>query len=80
MIYTAIYQNGQGKLSHEITKGNVSRIDAWLDAAREGGAKDKCLVALIPGSHPVYFYSDFVKSLLMKENNDVKNHDLFDNR
>ena len=80
MIYTAIYQNSQGKLSHEITKSNVSRIDAWLDAAKEGGANDQCLVALVPGVHPVYFYSDFVKSLSVMENNDVKNHDLFDNK
>ena len=80
MIYTAIYQNSQGQLSYEVYKGHMNRQDAWLAAASQGGSKDKCLMALVPGVHPVYFYSDFVDS--MSDNkpheDEIKQHDLFE--
>ena len=79
MIYTAIYQNTQGKLSYWTMAGPASRHDAWLKAARAGGAQDKCLVALVPGVHPVYFYSDFVEDFSQyTEPDDIKNHDLYE--
>tara|TARA_B100000282_G_scaffold162528_1_gene117420 strand:- start:199 stop:459 length:261 start_codon:yes stop_codon:yes gene_type:complete len=78
MIYTAIYQNSQGNLSYETYSGHMSRADAWIDAAKKGGANDKCLVALVPGVHPVYFYSDYVNSVSEVNNNEIKNHDLFE--
>ena len=78
MIYTAIYQTSQGELSHETFKGQTSRKDAWLSAATHGGANDKCLVALVPGVHPVYFYSDFVQSMADAQPDGVKQIDLFD--
>ncbi len=62
MIYTAIYQNTQGVLNSETYSGDMNRSDAWLSAAKQGAANDKCLIALVPGVHPVYFYSDFVES------------------
>ena len=78
MIYTAIYQNSQGELSYETYSGHMNRSDAWLNAAKQGGAVDKCLVALVPGVHPVYFYSDFVDNLSVKTPNDeVKHHDVY---
>ena len=78
MIYTAIYQNSQGNLSYETYSGNMSRSDAWVEAAKKGGANDKCLIALVPGVHPVYFYSDYVNSVSEVNNNEIKNHDLFE--
>ncbi len=79
MIYTAIYQSAQGELSCETYTGHMNRPDAWLDAAKQGGANNKCLVALVPGVHPVYFYSDFVDSTSTKTiDNSIKQHDLFE--
>tara|TARA_B000000557_G_scaffold219311_1_gene187034 strand:+ start:682 stop:942 length:261 start_codon:yes stop_codon:yes gene_type:complete len=79
MIYTAIYQNSQGKLTYDTYNGHMSRQDAWLEAAKIGGTKDLCLVALVPGVHPVYFYSDFVESVSAKDaSSEIKSHDLFE--
>ena len=78
MIYTAIYQDTLGNLTHEIYTGHVNRNEAWLAAATQGGSNDKCLIALVPGSHPVYFYSDFVKSNSDASGDEVKSHDLFE--
>ena len=77
MIYTAIYQNGQGKMTYETYKGHMNRKDAWLAAAQQGGASNKCLIALVPGAHPVYFYDDFVDSVA-RSRSDLQNHDLFE--
>ena len=78
MIYTAIYQNSLGDLTYDTYSGQMSRQAAWLEAARIGGANDKCLIALVPGVHPIYFYSDFVESVLENEGPGIKNHDLFE--
>ncbi len=78
MIYTAIFQNSQGNLSYETYNGHMSRSEAWIAAAKQGGANDKCLVALVPGVHPVYFYSDFVDSVADSAHSELRNHDLFD--
>ena len=80
MIYTAIYQNSQGEMSYETYSGHMNRSDAWLSAAKQGGASNKCLVALVPGVHPVYFYSDFVDSVSdsAPREDDIKQHDLFE--
>lgn len=79
MIYTAIYQNSQGGLSYSTYMGQMSRHSAWLEAAKTGGAQDKCLVALVPGVHPVYFYSDFVDDFTdLSDVSNIKNHDLYE--
>ena len=79
MIYTAIYQNSQGELSYSTYMGQMSRHSAWLEAAKTGGAQDKCLVALVPGVHPVYFYSDFVDDFSdLSDTSGIKNHDLYE--
>lgn len=79
MIYTAIFQNSQGELSHETHYGSMNRQESWLEAASRGGANDKCLVALVPGSHPVYFYADFVESVSSDSKSDeIKQHDLYE--
>ena len=79
MIYTAIYQNSQGEMTYETYSGHMNRSDAWLSAAKQGGANNKCLVALVPGVHPVYFYSDFVDHVSTNRNdNSIKQHDLFE--
>ena len=78
MIYTAIYQNTQGKLSYWTLPGPATRHDAWLKAAQAGGAQDKCLIALVPGVHPVYFYSDFVEDFSEETAADeIKQHDVY---
>ena len=78
MIYTAIFQNSQGALSYETYTGHMNRSDAWLSAAKQGGANDKCLIALVPGVHPVYFYSDFIENLSVKTAADeIKQHDVY---
>ena len=46
-------------------------------AAQQGGANNKCLIALVPGVHPVYFYDDFADSMLQNQS-DIKRHDLFE--
>ncbi len=79
MIYTAIYQNSQGELSYSTYMGQMSRHSAWLEAAKTGAAQDKCLVALVPGVHPVYFYSDFVDDFSdLSDTSSIKNHDLYE--
>ena len=77
MIYTAIFQNAQGKLFTSRYTGVVSRSDAWLSAAQMGGSEGNCLIALVPGDHPVYFYDNFVKDSSPRDRTGVQNHDLF---
>ena len=60
MIYTAIFQNAQGKLITSRYTGHISRKEAWLNAAKMGSSNGDCLIALVPGDHPVYFYENFV--------------------
>mgnify|MGYP001435786077 CR=1 FL=1 len=60
MIYTAIFQDPQGQLSHSRYTGVINRKEAWVSAARMGGSNNLCLLALVPGDHPVYFYDNFV--------------------
>ncbi len=77
MIYTAIYQNSQGELTTETYKGEMSRKHAWLEAAQLGGAKDKCLIALVPGVHPVYFYADYAAAV-SGEMSESQTHDVYE--
>lgn len=77
MIYTAIYQTSQGHLTTETYNGEMSRKHAWLAAAQLGGAKDKCLIALVPGVHPVYFYADYVAATA-SEMSESQAHDVFE--
>lgn len=80
MIYTAIYQNGQGEMSYETYSGHMNRNEAWLSAAKQGGANNKCLVALVPGVHPVYFYADFVEAVSdgPAHTDEIKRHDVYE--
>jgi len=79
MVYTAIFQNGQGSLVYQSLVGTMNKREMWFEAAQIAGSHDMCLVALIPGTHPVYFYSDFVELDSDNEScSDIKNHDLFE--
>lgn len=78
MIYTAIYQGPQGQLTYGRYTGHISRQDAWLSAAKLGGMNGNCLVALVPGDHPVYFYENFVKDNAAKERSETQQHDLYE--
>jgi len=58
MVYTAIYQNKIGHMTSEKFFGSMSKTDSWIKAAQQAGANDMCLIALVPGNHPVYFFND----------------------
>jgi len=77
MIYTAIFQGAQGKLTRSRYTGVVDKNEAWLAAARMGSNSNMCLLALVPGDHPVYFYENFVEDNA-KDSSNVRNHDLFE--
>ena len=77
MIYTAIYQNSQGKLFTSRYTGIVNKSEAWLSAAQMGGSEGNCLVALVPGDHPVYFYENFVSDSEHRDRTGQQDHDLF---
>jgi hypothetical protein len=78
MIYTAIFQNAQGKLTRSRYTGVIDRKEAWLSAARMGASSDMCLLTLIPGDHPAYFYENFVEDNAASENRTgIQHHDLF---
>ena len=81
MIYTAIFQNSVGKLFTSRYTGVVNRSDAWLTAAKMGASEGNCLVALVPGDHPVYFYDNFVTDsnvIDINERSEQQNHNLYD--
>ena len=61
MIYTAIFQNPQGQLTRSRYTGVMSRSEAWLTANKMGASNGECLIALVSGDHPVYFYENFVE-------------------
>ena len=78
MIYTAIFQNSQGKLNTSRYTGVMDRTAAWLSAAQMGGTAGECLIALVPGDHPVYFYENFVIDSDQKKNRtQQQDHDLY---
>lgn len=78
MIYTAIFQGPQGKLIRSRYTGVISRKDAWLAAAKMGSSNNMCLIALIPGDHPAYFYENFVKDNETSELSNTQRHDVYD--
>jgi len=80
MIYTAIFQGPQGKLTHSRYTGVISRKEAWLSAARMGASDGLCLLALVPGDHPAYFYEDFVTDNARSGMHSIRHHDLFEVR
>ena len=75
MIYTAIYQNGQGKLTRARYTGELSRSNAWLTATKMGASNGDRLIALVSGDHPVYFYQNFVED--NSQRTAQQNHDLY---
>mgnify|MGYP001455166935 FL=1 len=75
MIYTTIFQNKEGKLRRDRYLGSMSRKEAWLAASEVGHANGECLIAIVPGDHPVYTYEEVV---VRQERSDIKNHDLYD--
>ena len=78
MVYTAIFQSGQGQLTQSKYTGYISRKDAWLSAAKMGASEGNCLIALVPGDHPVYFYDNFVKDTSSDDRSEMQRHDLYD--
>ena len=78
MIYTAIFQNSTGKLFTSRYTGNINRSDAWLNAAKLGSSEGNCLIALVPGDHPIYFYENFVSENSDRDRTAQKSHDVFE--
>tara|TARA_B100000131_G_scaffold42770_1_gene38445 strand:- start:52 stop:312 length:261 start_codon:yes stop_codon:yes gene_type:complete len=77
MIYTAIFQTADGTLSRSRYTGVIDRRDAWINAAKLGDSSKQCLVALVPGDHPVYTYED-VFDVSGVPNTEMKNHDVYE--
>ena len=50
MIYTVIYLDYKNDLKSEVTDGPMDRPDAWDEMKQEYGT----VLAMVPGSHPVY--------------------------
>ena len=50
MIYTVIYLDYKNDLKSEVTDGSMSRPEAWKEIKQEYGT----VLAVVPGSHPVY--------------------------
>ena len=80
MIYTAIFQGSQGKLTSSRYLGVPDRAEAWLSAAKMGSVEGELLIALVSGDHPVYFYENFVQSNTgsgRPEQSDQQRHDVY---
>ena len=78
MIYTAIFQGAQGNLRSARYLDVFSRKAAWLSATRIGSAAGECLIALVSGDHPVYFYENFVEDTAREDRTPTQNHDVFE--
>jgi len=78
MIYTAIFQNPQGKLTRMRYTATMNRSETWLNAAKMGAKQGDCLIALVSGDHPVYFYENFVDDNARIERSEIQKHDLFE--
>jgi hypothetical protein len=78
MIYTAIFQNPQGKLIRMRYTATMNRSETWLDATKMGASDGNCLIALVSGDHPVYFYENFVEDNARQDRTAAQNHDLFE--
>ena len=50
MIYTVIYLDYKNDLKSEVTDGPTGRPKAWKEIKQEYGT----VLAVVPGSHPVY--------------------------
>ena len=83
MIYTAIFQGPQGKLSRSRYLGSPDKASAWLSAAKMGSSNGDLLIGLVSGDHPVYFYENSVQSNAdaQRRNNQQsaqQNHDVYE--
>tara|TARA_R110002012_G_scaffold310688_1_gene519110 strand:+ start:326 stop:571 length:246 start_codon:yes stop_codon:yes gene_type:complete len=79
MIYTAIFQGAQGKLHRARYTGVMDKKDAWLTATRMGARTGECLIALVSGDHPVYFYENFVEDNAAAEDRTLtQQHDVYE--
>ena len=77
MIYTAIFQNQSGKLTRSRYTGVIDRREAWHAAANMGESSGECLLALVPGDHPVYTYENTFQVNKIDRTN-MKAHDVFE--
>mgnify|MGYP001376521160 CR=1 FL=1 len=77
MIYTAIFQNNTGKLTRSRYTGVIDRKEAWKSAAHMGESNGDCLLALVPGDHPVYTYDNTFSNKNADRTN-MKTHDVFE--
>lgn len=75
MIYTAIFQSNGGKITRSRYTGVINRKDAWIAAAKLGESDGQCLVALVPGDHPVHTYENVFNDDLATA---MRNHDLYE--
>ena len=77
MIYTAIFQNRDGRMSRYRYTGVIERRQAWTEAAKLGQSNGECLVALVPGDHPVHTYENTF-DVDKNDRTSMKTHDVFE--
>jgi hypothetical protein len=75
MIYTAIFQNSKGVLTRGRYTGSPDRHQAWQHAAQMGEPSGDCLVAMVPGDHPLYTYENICDRTA---NIELKSHDVYE--
>ena len=75
MIYTAIFQSKSGNITRSRYTGVMDRQQAWRAAAGMGESSGLCLIALVPGDHPVHTYENVFE---VEPNTELKHHDVFE--
>ena len=75
MIYTAIFQDRSGAITRARFTGVINKQEAWASCAALGESNGACLVALVPGDHPVYTYEEVFQR---EPNMELKQHDVFE--
>ncbi len=75
MIYTAIFQSKTGRVVRSRYTATMNRREAWASAAAMGESNGECLIALVPGDHPVHTHESVFSDA---PNTELKHHDVFE--
>ena len=64
MVYTAIFQDDQGRFTSDVYDAPHGFSRAWPPIQEDGRKNgNRCLIALIPGSNPVGFHHNPAEAL-----------------
>ena len=58
MIYTAVFQDNEGKFTSETRVSSHDRSTAWHEVHNQRGEKNSCLVLLIDGQATLRTFDD----------------------